>query len=85
MKQAAKVLRTISYSIIIAGIIVGLMGAYYTVIKAGIPYQDAPEYLQIQYAAYMQLGEQLGKCGLVMILTGILLQVIKRIMAKAAA
>ena len=58
--------------LIIAGVIVFLAGMYYLVIKAGIPYQDAPQELQIRYAVNMGIGEGLagiglliGGCGLV--------------------
>ena len=36
------VLRTWSSAVLLAGCIVFAVGAYYEVIKAGIPYQDPP-------------------------------------------
>ena len=57
-------LRLIANSVILAGIILFLIGLYYSVIKAGIPYQDPPLELQIQYAIYMGIGEILLKNGL---------------------
>ncbi len=56
-------LRQIINAILLAGIIMLLIGAYYCVIKAGIPYQDPPLELQIQYAINMGIGEVLVKKG----------------------
>ena len=53
-----------------------LMGAYYCVIKAGIPYQDPPLELQIQYAVNMGIGEQLVKNGFILIVGGGMIRVI---------
>lgn len=52
------------------------MGAYYCVIKAGIPYQDPPLELQIQYAVNMGIGEQLVKNGFVLIVCSGVVRVI---------
>ena len=43
----------------LAGTIIFLIGLYYWMIKAGLPYQDAPPKLQIQYAVNMGIGETL--------------------------
>ena len=51
-------------AIILAGIIIFLVGLYYWVIKAGIPYQDPPIELQIQYAVNMGIGDALVGKGL---------------------
>lgn len=51
-------------SVILAGLILFFMGLYYWMIKAGIPYQDPPLELQIQYAIYMGTGELLLEKGL---------------------
>jgi hypothetical protein len=48
---------------ILAGIVILLIGIYYCVIKAGIPYQDPPLELQIQYAINMGIGEILVRDG----------------------
>lgn len=47
---------------IAGGIILGI-GLYYLVDKAGIPYQDPPLDLQIQYAVNMGIGKTLTKTG----------------------
>ena len=51
-------LRTWSSAMLLAGCIVFAVGVYYEMIKAGIPYQDPPPALQIQYAVNMGIGEQ---------------------------
>ncbi|MEY8393542.1 hypothetical protein AALB64_01710 [Lachnospiraceae bacterium 45-P1] len=53
-----------SSAVLLAGIFMALMGLYYWVIKAGLPYQDPPLELQIQYAIYMGIGDILVKNGL---------------------
>lgn len=51
-------------SAILAGVILFLIGLYYWGIKAGIPYQDPPLELQIQYTVNMKIGEILLRNGL---------------------
>ena len=63
-------------SAILAGCIIFLMGVYYCVIKAGIPYQDPPLELQIQYAVNMGIGEQLVKNGFILIVGSGMIRVI---------
>lgn len=71
MKEKIKYyLRLTINSVILAGILLCLMGLYYSVIKAGIPYQDPPLELQIQYAVYMGIGEILLKNGFVITICG---------------
>lgn len=57
-------------SVILAGILLCLMGFYYSMVKAGIPYQDPPLELQIQYAVYMGTGEILLKNGFLITICG---------------
>ena len=57
-------LKSVLTGLIISGGITILVGMYYLVIKAGIPYQDPPLDLQIQYAVNMGIGEGLFKIGL---------------------
>ena len=63
-------LHLIINSIILAGIILFVIGLYYSMIKAGIPYQDPPLELQIQYAVYVGIGEILQKNGLLITICG---------------
>ena len=51
-------------SMILAGAMILLIGLFYAVIKAGIPYQDPPLELQIQYAVNAEIGEVLSNLGL---------------------
>ncbi|MCR5249913.1 MAG: hypothetical protein K6E50_04840 [Lachnospiraceae bacterium] len=57
-------LKSVMTGLIISGVIVILAGMYYLVVKAGIPYQDAPTELQIRYAVNMGIGEGLFGIGL---------------------
>lgn len=57
-------------SIIFAGIIILLIGLYYFVIKAGIPYQDPPLELQIKYAVNEGIGEILTGKGFLIAVCG---------------
>ncbi len=50
-------------ALLLAGAILFFMGLYYCVIKAGIPYQDPPLELQIQYTVNMKIGEILLENG----------------------
>lgn len=71
MKEKAKhYLNLIINSIILAGIILFIIGLYYSMIKAGIPYQDPPLELQIQYAINMGIGEILTKNGVLIAICG---------------
>ncbi len=59
--------RTCLYQIInafiIAGVIILLIGIYYSIIKAGIPYQDPPLDLKIQYEVNAGIGRILTGIG----------------------
>ena len=57
-------------SVILAGIILLVIGLYYSMIKAGIPYQDPPIEIQIQYAVYVEIGEILQKNGFLIAICG---------------
>ena len=65
---------TIKYvclAVLIAGVMLSLLGVYLCMVKAGIPYQDPTEEMALQWAAYHTAAEYNGKCGVVMILAGI--------------
>ena len=71
MKEKTRnVLCQLTNSVIFAGVILLITGAYYCVIKAGIPYQDPPLELQIQYAINMGIGEILTGKGFVIVVCG---------------
>ncbi len=64
---------SIIYAVMLAGAILLLIGLYYLVIKAGIPYQDPTVEMQIQYAVHSQIGEILiGKGFVICVCAGIL-------------
>lgn len=46
-------------AVIIAGIIILCTGLYYSVIKAGIPYQDPPPDLWLEYEVNARIGDVL--------------------------
>lgn len=62
--KSGTVLCRIINAMILAGMIILLIGMYYWIVKAGIPYQDPPLELQIQYAVNMGIGNALVKDGL---------------------
>ena len=68
--KSGSYLLLISDAVIFAGIIILFTGIYYCVIKAGIPYQDAPLELQIQYAINMETGSILVKEGFLISICG---------------
>ncbi len=70
-------------AVLLAGIIIFFIGVYYFVIKAGIPYQDPPLELQIQYTVNMEIGKILIKDGiLIFICGGIIYLLIKFVFKK---
>lgn len=69
-EKTANILCQTVNSVIMAGVIVLFIGLYYSVIKAGIPYQDPPLELQIKYAVNMGIGETLIGKGFVIALCG---------------
>lgn len=72
----------LSGAIILAGVIILAVGGYYEVIKAGIPYQDPPLELQIQYAINLGIGDELCKIGFYTILCGIVFRLVFWIVRK---
>lgn len=71
MKDGSKrVIKEISSAALFAGIIIFAIGAYYAVIKAGLPYQDPTIELQIRYATYYGVGDILLKWGSALALCG---------------
>lgn len=64
MKEKVRnILCSIINAVIIAGMIILFIGVYYFMIKAGIPYQDPPLDLQIQYEVNARIGNVLMKAG----------------------
>lgn len=63
-------LRQTINAVLLAGAIMLFTGAYYCVVKAGIPYQDPSLELQIQYAVNMGIGKLLIKDGFLLFICG---------------
>ena len=61
-------------SIILAGVIIFGIGIYYVVVKAGIPYQDPPLELQIEYIVYEKIATELAAIGIQILILGGLLR-----------
>ena len=70
------ILKTVFNSIALAGLIILMIGLYYMFIKAGLPYQDPPIDLQIEYAVNSKIGDILTLIGLLMTLFGVIVRVI---------
>ncbi len=69
----------ISSAIVLAGLIIVIIGVYYEVVKAGIPYQDPPLELQIQYAVNSGVGDALCKVGFFTVLSGLAFRLILKL------
>ncbi len=75
-------LRQIINAVLLAGIIILLIGAYYCVIKAGIPYQDPPLALQIQYSINIGIGKILVRDGFLISVGGGIARLLFKLAAK---
>ena len=82
MKKTFRALQNLSGSIMTAGLIILLIGAYYTIIKAGIPYQDAPDDILWVYQINMHIGEVLEKDGAIILAAGFVFLFIVRAVRK---
>ena len=82
MKKPENILCQTANSVIMAGIIVLFIGLYYSVIKAGIPYQDPPLELQIKYAVNMGIGETLTGKGFGIAVCGGIVRIILALILK---
>ncbi len=72
----------ITGSLIGAGIIMLLIGFWYLIVKAGIPYQDPPLELQIKYAVNMGVGDTLTISGACVFAAGLAGRIIPRLAGK---
>lgn len=63
-------IRMTASGVLLAGIIIFSTGIYYCVIKAGIPYQDPPLELQIQYTINWEIGNIMVKEGFLLSICG---------------
>lgn len=71
-----RMLCTLGNAVLLAGFIILMIGAYYEVVKAGIPYQDPPLELQIQYAINTGIGDELCRIGFFAVLYGVALRLL---------
>lgn len=69
-------------SVILAGVVIFLIGLYYWVVKAGIPYQDPTLELQIQYEVNMGIGDILVKNGIVIAICGGMIRLVLGVIWK---
>lgn len=77
MKDKLKsLLKSVLLGLIFAGVIMLAVGFYYQGIKAGIPYQDPTEEMQLQYTIYWKVGEELIYDGFMIGSTGLVLRII---------
>ena len=76
------VLKKIFSSLIISGAVILLIGLYYLIIKAGIPYQDPTTEMQIQYAINMGIGDTLSLTGFCMTVGAAIIRIILGIIGK---
>lgn len=67
---------------IIAGIILLFIGLYYSIIKAGIPYQDPPLDLWIQYEVDARIGDILIGNGFKIAICGSIIRVVLNLIWK---
>ncbi|MCM1494892.1 MAG: hypothetical protein NC089_03745 [Bacteroides sp.] len=70
------------WGILFAGIIIFLIGCYYAVLEAGLPYQDPTVEMQIEYAINLGVGKVLIRCGGLTFLLGLLFRIILTIINK---
>ena len=47
-----------------------MIGIYYFLVKAGIPYQDPSTEMEIRYAVNSGIGEELIRTGIVLVILG---------------
>lgn len=71
-------IRQVVSAVVLSGVILILIGSYYCMVKAGIPYQDPPLELQIQYIVDMRIGETLLKNGMLMTICGGVVRLVLR-------
>ena len=79
------VIKNILNGMIIAGVMVLVIGLYYWMIKAGIPYQDPTEELRIQYAINMGIGDALIRNGFKILILGVVCRLVMLVLNRREA
>ena len=69
-------------AVILAGIILIIIGFYFSVVKGGIPYQDPTVEMQIRWQAYHLAGEYNMKTGVFLLLCGAILKIVNWMMVR---
>ncbi len=69
-------------AVIISGVIIWFIGLYYLMIKAGIPYQDPPLDLWIQYEINAGIGDILMGIGFKITVSGCILRLVLYLIRK---
>lgn len=64
-------IKTSIHSVILSGIFVFIIGLYFIVIKAGLPYQDPTTEMAIKWMAYNTAGEICMKNGIIIFALGL--------------
>lgn len=71
MKNKTKyIINEICNAVLLAGLIILAIGAYFLLIKAGIPYQNPTAELEVQYIVNYGIGNILSKLGMLLALSG---------------
>ncbi len=79
------ILKKISSSLIISGVVILLIGLYYLMIKAGIPYQDPTTEMQIKYEINMGIGNILSLTGICMTVVFAVIRIVLGMVGKKKA
>ena len=82
MDKVFNLIKSILNGVIISGMIIFVIGLYYLIIKAGIPYQDPTEELRIQYAINMGIGETLIGNGFLVFILGLIGRIIALVLGR---
>ncbi|MBO7335856.1 MAG: hypothetical protein J6U42_02850 [Lachnospiraceae bacterium] len=77
-----KILKDLFNGFIIAGVVIFMIGVYYAVVKAGIPYQDPTLELQIKYAVNSGIGSVLLRTGGIVGVIGGVFRIVTGIVSK---
>ena len=78
-------IKNILNGMIIAGVMVLVIGLYYWMIKAGIPYQDPTEELRIQYAINIGIGDALIRNGFKILILGVVCRLVMLVLNRREA
>ncbi|WP_029319487.1 hypothetical protein [Butyrivibrio sp. AE3004] len=85
MSRLGSAIKNILNGMIIAGVMVLVIGLYYWMIKAGIPYQDPTEELRIQYAINMGIGDALIRNGFKILILGVVCRLVMLVLNRREA